>query len=84
MDYGCQLYNTASVGRLKKLDSIHRKDIRIFAGAYRTSLVEANNPTLELRRNKLGLRFMYKLKSNSSYIQHTTMKIETTKKIKVQ
>ena len=31
--------------------------------------VEANAPPLELRRNKLGLRFLYKLKSNSSYIE---------------
>ena len=27
-----------------------------------------NYPPLELRRNKLGLRFLYKLKSNTSYI----------------
>ena len=25
MDYNCQLYNTASDGRLKKLDSIYRE-----------------------------------------------------------
>ena len=41
MDYGCQLYNTASAGRLKKLDSIHRKGIRIYTGAFRTSLSPA-------------------------------------------
>ena len=28
MDYGCQLYNTDSAGRLNKLDSIHREGIR--------------------------------------------------------
>ena len=27
IDYGCQVYNTASAGRLKKLDSIHREGI---------------------------------------------------------
>ena len=69
MDYGCQLYNTASAGRLKKLDSIHRQGIRIYKGAFRTSPVEANDPPLDLRRNELGLRFLYKLKSNSSYIE---------------
>ena len=31
--------------------------------------VEANDPPLELRTNKMGLRFMYKLKSNTSYIE---------------
>ena len=32
--------------------------------------VDANDPSLELRRNELGLRYLYKLKSNPSYI-HT-------------
>ena len=73
MEYGCQLYNTASAGRLKKQDSIHWEGIRIYAGAFRTSTeeslyVEANDPLLELRRNELGLRFLYKPKSNISYI----------------
>ena len=49
-------YNTASAGRIKKLDSIHREGIRIYTGAFRTSPVEAlhveaNDPSLELRRN---------------------------------
>ena len=62
IDYGCQLYNTASTGRTKKLDSIHREGIRIYTGAFRTSPaealhVEANDQSLELRRNKLGQSF---------------------------
>ena len=28
--YGCQLYNTASAGRLKKLNSLNREDKRIY------------------------------------------------------
>ena len=67
MDYGGQLYNTASAGRLKKLDSIHREDIRIYTGVFRTSPVEtlyvkSNDPLLELRKNELRLIFQYKLK----------------------
>ena len=74
IDYGCQLYNTASAGRTKKLDSIHREGIRIYTGAFRTSPaealhVEANNTLVELIRNKLRLRFLYRLKSNSLYIE---------------
>ena len=70
MDYDFQLYNTAFTGRLKKLDSIHREDIRIYTGAFRTSPVEAlhveaNDPPLELRRNELGLRFLYKPKATA-------------------
>ena len=51
MDYDSQLYDTASVERLKKLDGIHREGIRIYTEAFRTSPVEtlhveANNPPL--------------------------------------
>ena len=54
MDYDCQIYNTASAGRLKKLDSMHREEIKIYTGAFRTTPVEAlhveaNDPPLELR-----------------------------------
>ena len=41
MDFGCHLYNTASAGRLKKLNNIHREGIRIYTGTFRTSPVEA-------------------------------------------
>ena len=49
MDCGCQLYNMASPGRLKKLDSIHREGIGIYTGAFKTlpseaQYVEANDP----------------------------------------
>ena len=50
---------------IKKLDIIHRKGIRIYTGAFRTSPVEslhvkAFDLPLELSRNKLQLRFLYK------------------------
>ena len=74
MDYGYQLYNIATAGRLKKLDSMHREGIRIYTGAFRTSPVEAlhvvaNDSPLELKRNELELRCLYKLKSNTSYME---------------
>ena len=68
MDY-CQLYSTATAGRLKKLDGIHRKCIRIYTGTFRTLSVKANDSPLELRQNELGLCFLYKLKSNTLYIE---------------
>ena len=50
----------------------------LYTGAFRTLLgkalhVEANYPLLELRINDLGLRFLYKIKRNTSYIdtKHT-------------
>ena len=39
--YGCKIYNTASAGRLGKLDSMDREGIRIYIGAFITSLVES-------------------------------------------
>ena len=67
MDIGCQLYNTASAGKFNKLDSIHKEGIRIYIGGFRilpveTLHLEANNPPLELR-------FLYKLKNNTLYIE---------------
>ena len=68
MDHGCcQIYNTASAERLKKLDSIRRESIIIYTDAFKTSPVEAlqieaNDLPLELRRNVLGLMFLNKLK----------------------
>ena len=74
MDYGYQLYHKASSGRQKKLNSIHKEGIRIYTGIFRMSPVEslhteACDPILELRRNKLGLRFLYRLRSNSTYTE---------------
>ena len=64
MEYGYQLYNKASARRLKKLYSIYREGIRIYTCAFRTSSVEslrveANDAPLKLRKDKLGLRFLF-------------------------
>ena len=63
----------AATGRLNKLDSIHRESKIIYTGAFRTSPAESlyekiNDHPLELIRNGLRLRLLYKLKRNSSYI----------------
>ena len=71
MDYGCQFYSTATKNRFKNLDSIHREGIRLYTGAFKTSIEllhsEANEPSLDKRRNELGLRFLYRLKGNPTY-----------------
>ena len=70
IDYGCQIYNTASAGRLKKLDNTHTegRHKNIYRGLQNFTI---RIPTCRSKLppwNKLGLRFLYKLKSNSSYI----------------
>ena len=71
LDYGCVVYGSARQSYLWKLDSIHNQGLRLALGAFRTSpvnslYVEANEPSLNLRRKKLSLQFCLKLKSNSA------------------
>ena len=72
IECGCQIYNTASAGSLKKLESIHREGIRIYTRAFRTSPVEslhveAIDPP-GTKKKQIGTKIpVYKLKSNSSY-----------------
>ena len=60
LDYGCIVYGSARPSYLKILDTIHHQGIRLAEGAFRTSpadslLVEANEPSLKDRREKLSL-----------------------------
>ena len=52
------------------LDTIHHQGLRLALGAYKTSpveslYVEAGEPSLNLRRKKLGLQFASRISSNS-------------------
>ena len=74
MDCSCQLYNTASPGRLIKLDSIYREGTRIYTSTFRTLPVESfhtetYDPHLELRRSEVGMRFLYRLRSSTTYTE---------------
>ena len=66
LDYGSVVYGSARESYLKTLDTIHHQGIRLALGAFRTSpadslLVEANEPSLNDRREKLSLQFALKL-----------------------
>ena len=55
LDYGCQIYSSASKTKLKELDVVHNMGLRICSGAFRTSPVESiyidtNELPLDLRR----------------------------------
>ena len=78
LDYGCIVYGSARPSYLKILDTIHHQGIRLALGAFRTSpaeslLVEANEPSLRDRREKLSLQFGIKLKSNRSNPTYNTV-----------
>ena len=61
--------------KIKETTAYTEKAREYIYGAFRTSPVKSihveacDPPHLELRRNELGQRFLYKLKSNSSYIE---------------
>ena len=67
LDYGCQVYGTAPVTYLLKLDLVHHKGLRLSLGAFRTSpkeilYVEAGELDLKSRREMLQLQYYARLK----------------------
>ena len=69
LDYGCIVYRSASKTALTKLDPVHNQGLRLSLGAFRSSpveslYVEAHEPPLEIRKDKLALQYVLKLKAN--------------------
>ena len=69
LDYGCIVYGSASKTALAKLDPVHNQGLRLSLWAFRSSpveslYVEAHEPPLEIRREKLALQYILKLKAN--------------------
>ena len=66
LDYGCIIYGSARKSYLQMLDSIHNQGHRLALGAFRTSpvaslYVEADEPILNSRREKLSLQYAIRL-----------------------
>ena len=69
LDYGCLIYGSASKTALAKLDPVHNQGLRLSLRAFLSSpveslYVEAHEPPLEIRREKLALQYILKLKAN--------------------
>ena len=69
LDYGYIVYGSASKTALAKLDPVHKQGLHLSLGAIRSSpveslYVEAHEPPLEIRREKLALQYTIKLKTN--------------------
>jgi ribonuclease HI len=76
LDYGCCVYGSARKTYLKMLDPIVNQALRLCLGAFKTSpatslAVEANEPPLELRRQKLSLQYIVKMAANPSIPTYT-------------
>ena len=66
LDYGCIIYGSARKSYLQMLDPIHNQGLRLALGAFRTSpvasfYVEADEPSLYSRREKLSLQYATRL-----------------------
>ena len=66
LEYGCEVYSSATPTRLRMLDSVHHAGVRLATGAFRSSpipslLVDAGVLPLDLQRQSLMLRCWYRL-----------------------
>ena len=71
LDYGSIVYGSARKSYLQILDTVHHQGLRLALGAFRTSpvtslYVEADEPSLTLRREKLSLQYATRLAANPS------------------
>ena len=69
LEYGCKVYGSAFKVALAKLDPVHNQGLRLSLGAFCSSpveslYVEAQEPSLEICREKLALQYILKLKAN--------------------
>ena len=75
LDYGCIIYGSARKSYLQMLGHIHHQGLRLALGAFRTSPVailymEADEPSLYSRREKLSLQYAIRLPANPSNPAH--------------
>ena len=75
LDYGIIIYGSARKSYLQMLDPIHNQGLRLALGALRTSpiashYVEADEPSLYSRREKLSLQYAIRLAANPSNPAH--------------
>ena len=78
LDYASFIYGSARTSYLQRLDPIHNMGIRLALGSYRTSSVganriEADEPNLQIRRQKLALQYTTKLKIHPENPAHKSV-----------
>ena len=71
LDYGSIVYGSARKSYLQMLDTVHNQGLHLALGAFRTSPVsslnvEADEPSLWLRKEKLSLHYAIRLAANPS------------------
>ena len=76
MDYACEIYGSAGISYLKKLDTVHHSALRICSGAFSTSpvfsmYVDNLEPSLYSIHKKLSLQLYYRIHSHPHHPLHT-------------
>ena len=71
LDYGSIVYGSARKSYLQMLDNVHNQGLRLALGAFPTSPVsslnvEADEPSLWLRRENMSLQYAIRLAANPS------------------
>ena len=78
LDYGSIVFGSARPSYLSRLEPVANKALRVCLEAFRTSpieslQVEANEPSLGLRREQLSLQYALKLKANPNNPAYTAV-----------
>ena len=71
LDYGCEVYGSATPPTLKRLEPIHNEGLRLITGAFRSSpaaslQVESGEPPLTLHREEAVMKSKIRLLHNNS------------------
>ena len=79
IDFECIVYNSASTKELESLESISNEVMRKFSGCFKSTPISSLQVTteelpLQIRRDKLSLKYFYKVKS---LLQNQAFKIIT-------
>ena len=82
IDYGCQVYGSATQPVLRRLDPIHNEGLRLSTGAFRSSptvsiQVESGEPPLPLHRELVTKKSKLRLLQNHSPVNHLFNQADT-------
>ena len=86
LDYGCQVYGSASKSFLDKLDAVHHAGLRISIGDFKSTPVislysESGFYSLEYRRSKRGICYFMRVSTKySNYLERNVKNLNSVPK----
>jgi len=81
IDYGSIIYNSANKQNLKSIETVSNEAMRIASRCFKTTPISSlqvitNEPPLQLRRDKLSLKYYYKIRSLPSNPTFNLLSVE--------